>query len=193
MIGWIIAALLVLPTFIPVGVEALFREDVFSLRLHVGAFSAQILPQKSKKNAKKSTKTKQKTEQKKPSLLSGGMEGLLRLVRFLLELLGDLRRKLRAENVQVYITTGGADAAKCAVNYGNAWMYIGALTPLLDRLLVIKQRDIHPILDYNETKMKFNARIMLTITVGRALALALKAGAGYLKIRSEKNKGGAEV
>ena len=121
------------------------------------------------------------------------MEGLLRLVRFLLELLGDLRRKLRAENVEIYITTGGADAAKCAVNYGNAWMYIGALTPLLDRLLVIQRRDIHPILDYNEPKMKFDARIVLTVTVGRALALALKAGVGYLKLQSEKNKGGAEV
>ena len=72
---------------------------------------------------------------------------------------------------------------------------IGALLPCLERIFVIKKRDIGAELDYNvDEKMAVDAHTVLTITIGRALALALRAGIGFLKIYQayqDKNKGGA--
>ena len=74
-----------------------------------------------------------------------------------------------------------------AMRYGRAWAAIGAITPALDRLFVIKKRDIQPALDYNENSMRVDARLITTITIGRSLALALHAGVRFLKI-SESNE-----
>ena len=89
----------------------------------------------------------------------------------------------------------GDDAAKTALRYGRAWAIIGVVMPHLERIFVIKKRDIGAELDYNvDEKMALDAHMVLTITIGRALALALRAGIGFLKIYQayqDKNKGGA--
>ena len=59
---------------------------------------------------------------------------------------------------------------------------------MIDNLFSVKKRDIQPILDYNETSIKLDARLILTITIGRALALALTAGLRFLKILIDKKK-----
>ena len=43
-------------------------------------------------------------------------------------------------------------------------------------------------LDYNETSMKVDARLITTITIGRSLALALHAGVRFLKILNQRKK-----
>ena len=65
---------------------------------------------------------------------------------------------------------------------------IGGITPVLENLFVVKKRDIHPVLDYNETSIKVDARILLTITIGRALGLLLTAGLKFLKIMKDNKK-----
>ena len=68
------------------------------------------------------------------------------------------------------------------------WALIGMLTLKLDRLFVIKKRDIQPILDYNEKEMKVDAHLALTITIGRAVSLAARAGVRFLKLWLNKKK-----
>ena len=41
--------------------------------------------------------------------------------------------------------------------------------------------------------MSVDARLILTITIGRALALGLKAGLGFLKLLNDSKKGGANT
>ena len=65
---------------------------------------------------------------------------------------------------------------------------LGALTPKLEQLFVIKKRDIQPILDYNEKEMKLDAQLVLTITIGRAICLALRALVRLLKLWLNKKK-----
>ena len=65
---------------------------------------------------------------------------------------------------------------------------LGALTPKLEQLFVIKKRDIQPILDYNEKEMKLDAQLVLTITIGRAICLALRALVRFLKLWLNKKK-----
>ena len=125
--------------------------------------------------------------------LPGGLNGILRLVTLALSTLGDLRRKLRVEELTLHVTFAGDDPADAALHYGQAWAAVGALMPALDRLFVIKKRDICPILDYNREQMSVDAHLILTITIGRALALGLKAGLGFLKLLNDSKKGGANT
>lgn len=206
----VILAVLVLIGCIPVGVDAAYGEGSVLLSAKIGFFRLQILPAKPKK-PKKPKKSKQQkpaassapsaapdaptaeTAPQKKLALPGGLDGILRLVNLALSTLGDLRRKLRVEELTLHVTFAGDDPADAALHYGQAWAAVGALMPALDRLFVIKKRDICPILDYNREQMSVDAHLILTITIGRALALGLKAGLGFLKLLNDSKKGGANT
>ena len=195
----VIFAVLVLIGCIPVGVDARYSADGVFLAARLGPFRLQLLPQKPKKKPKKrkpqqkqpkKTPAKAEPQEKKPNpLLSGGVDGLMQLLDLAFDTLGDLRRKLRVNELTLYVRIGGADdPAKAAVGYGRAWAAIGALTPSLERLFVIKKRDIRPALDYTISNTQIDAHLVTTITIGRSLTLALRAGIRFLKILNERKK-----
>ena len=195
----VILAVLVLIGCIPVGVDARYSADGVFLTAKLGPFRLQLLPQKPKKKPKKrkpqqkqpeKTPAKAGPQEKKPNpLLSGGMDGLMQLLDLAFDTLGDLRRKLRVNELALYVLIGGADdPAKAAMGYGRAWAAIGAITPSLERLFVIKKRDIRPALDYTISNTQIDAHLVTTITIGRSLALALRAGIRFLKILNERKK-----
>ncbi len=172
-----IFAALVLIGCIPVGVDARYNAEGVFLAAKLGPIRLQLLPQKPKKK-------------KKPNpILSGGVDGILQLLDIVLDTLGDLRRKLRVNELTLYVRIGGSDdPAKAAMGYGRAWAAIGAITPSLERLFVIKKRDIRPALDYTISNTQVDAHLVTTITIGRSLALALRAGIRFLKILNERKK-----
>lgn len=195
----VIFAVLVLIGCIPVGVDARYSADGVFLMAKLGPFLLQLLPQKPKKKPKKrkpqqkqpkKTPAKAEPQEKKPNpLLSGGVDGLMQLLDLAFDTLGDLRRKLRVNELTLYVLIGGADdPAKAAMGYGRAWAAIGAITPSLERLFVIKKRDIRPALDYTISNTQIDAHLVTTITIGRSLALALRAGIRFLKILNERKK-----
>ena len=195
----VIFAVLVLIGCIPVGVDARYSADGVFLTAKLGPFRLQLLPQKPKKKPKKrkpqqkrpkKIPAKAEPQEKKPNpLLSGGVDGLMQLLDLAFDTLGDLRRKLRVNELTLYVLIGGADdPAKAAMGYGRAWAAIGAITPSLERLFVIKKRDIRPALDYTISNTQIDAHLVTTITIGRSLALALRAGIRFLKILNERKK-----
>ena len=204
MSGWvvlgIVLAVFVLIGCIPVGVDASYHENALALRLKIGFFTMQVLPAKPKK--KKAEAKKKKPAAKKPDAKQAKpakpkkqfqmpkltLQDILALVDLACDTLGNLRRKLRVEVLVLHVTLDGSDPAKAAILYGRAWAGIGILTPKLDRLFVIKKRDIQPVLDYNEKEMKVDAHLALTITIGRAISLAGRAGVRFLKLWLNKKK-----
>jgi len=194
----VIAAVFVLIGCIPVGVDARYGADGVSLAAKVGLFRLQLLPQKPEKKKKKPVKKqqpaakpaeKQPAEKKKNPLLSGGLDGLMQLLGLALDTLGELRRKLRVNELTLRVTVpGGGDPAKAAMSYGRAWAAIGALTPAMERLFVIKKRDIRPALDYTISNTQVDAHLVTTITIGRSLALVLRVGIRFLKILNKRKK-----
>ena len=194
----VILAVLLLIGCIPVGVDAAYGEGGIRLAVKIWLFRLQLLPQKPKKKKKPAKKAAPKQKkpapekpagEKKPNpLLSGGVDGILELLDLGVQTLGDLRRKLRVEELTLHVTFAGDDPADAALHYGQAWAAVGALMPALDRLFVIKKRDICPILDYKREQMSVDAHLILTITIGRALALGLKAGLGFLKLLNDSKK-----
>ena len=190
-----IFAALVLIGCIPVGVDARYNAEGVFLAAKLGPIRLQLLPQKQKKKKKQQKKPekapeKAASQEKKPNpILSGGVDGILQLLDLGVQTLGDLRRKLRVNELTLYVRIGGSDdPAKAAMGYGRAWAAIGAITPSLERLFVIKKRDIRPALDYTISNTQVDAHLVTTITIGRSLALALRAGIRFLKILNERKK-----
>lgn len=195
MIVLLVFAILFLIGCIPLGLDALYREGALSLRAKIGPFWLSRIPRRKKRRGTDAAEEKPDAPAKKarlPLAVDSASEAW-ELLRFLSDVLGDLRRKIRLNELTLHVRFGaGDDAAKTAIRYGRAWAIIGVVMPHLERIFVIKKRDIGAELDYNEKEnMRVDAHLLTTITVGRALALLVYAGVRYLKITNGMKKGGA--
>ena len=219
--GWLIAlGILVLLAVLPLGISIRYDEEGAVVRLIVGPVKITLYPRpkkdkKPKKEKKTQTeekdaveqatasetkqpakKTKEDTTQKEePKKQSGGtITDFLPLVRILLDMLGAFRRRLRLNLLELKLIMAADDPCDLAVNYGRAWAAVSNLLPQLEKVFVIKKRNIEVECDFQATQTRVIARLDLTITLGRILATVLvyggKAGIEFMKI-NKKRKGGA--
>lgn len=204
MTGWLIVlGILVLLAVLPVGVCLIYDADGLILSLLLGAVKIKLFPgnprkkkDKKDKPVKKQKQTnatkKQKPVKKKKS--GGKVTDFLPLVDVGLKFLGSFRRKLRVKHLKINYVMAGGDPCDLALNYGKAWSAVGNLMPLLERMFVIKKRDIQVQCDFVAPSATIYARLDITVTVGRIVGIAVKYGVlalrEFLKIKN-KNKGGA--
>lgn len=216
--GWLIAlAVIVLLAILPLGASVKYNADGPLVRIIAGPIRFTVFPMKKKekkpnkeKKPKKDKKNAQpeetvpeskdnsdkkaadKKEEKKET--GGSILDFLPLVQVALDLLGDLRRKLRLNRLELKLIMAADDPCDLAINYGRAWTAIGNLFPLLERAFVIKKRDIEVECDFTASETLIIARLDITITLGRIIALAvvngIRALREYLKIMKLR-KGGA--
>lgn len=147
------------------------------------------------KQANQQAQPEQPTKDKKPAKKSGGpITDFLPLVQIALDMLGAFRRRLRLNVLELKIVMAADDPCDLAVNYGRAWTAVGNLMPRLERVFVIRKRNIEVECDFETSQTKVIARLDLTITLGRIIATAvvygIKALIEFLKIKN-KRKGGA--
>ena len=205
MKGWLIACgILFLLAILPLGVSVAYDASGLLLKLILGPARITLIPGK-KKQKKEKSEMKEKKEKKPASKATkpkepaadkpagGPITDFLPLVQVALDLLNDFRRKLRVDRLEAKIILAGGEPCDLAVNYGRAWTALGNLWPRLERFLVIKKRDVQIECDFTADTTVIWARVDLTITLGRVLALVavngFKAIKEYLKI-TNKRKGG---
>ncbi len=207
--AWLIVlAVIILLAILPLGASAIYDREGAEVRLIAGLIRFQIFPKKKKaspkkEKAKKSKKVKTKEESKSQSPATaektenkqgGSIRDFLPLVRVGLDMLNDLRRKLRVNRLEVNLVMAGDDPCDLAVNYGRAWTAVGNLMPQLERFFVIKKRDVQVNCDFTQNETTVYARLDITITLGRLISLAVRYGyralREYLKIKKLR-KGGA--
>ena len=206
MMGWIIALLILfLLAILPLGASVLYDEDGPRVRIVAGPVKIQVFPMKkkakkdkTKKEAKKKPAKEGKTAKKpapKPKT-GGSWTDFLPLVRIALDLLNDLRRKLRVNELKLHLTMAGDDPCDLAVNYGRMNASLAALIAQLERFLVIKKRDVHIDCDFAVSETVILARLDLTITLGRILSIAAVYGVRglktFLNIKKQR-EGGADL
>ena len=205
MMGWIIALLILfLLAILPLGASVLYDEDGPRVRIVAGPVKIQVFPmkktkkEKPKKEAKKKPAPKDKGAKKPaPKPKSGGSwTDFLPLVRIALDLLNDLRRKLRVNELKLHLTMAGDDPCDLAVNYGRMNASLAALLTQLERFLVIRKRDVHIDCDFAASETVILARLDLTITLGRILSIAAVYGVRglktFLNIKKQR-EGGADL
>ena len=207
--GWLIfLAILVLLAILPLGASVLYDEDGPRVRIVAGPVKIQVFPMKKKPKKDKPKKEKPKKEQKKPAQAGeeqkpfpkpktgGSWTDFLPLVQVVLDLLKDLRRKLRVNELKLHLTLAGDDPCDLAVNYGRMNASLAALTAQLERVLVIQKRDVHVDCDFTANETVILARLDLTITLGRILSIAVRYGVRglmtFLKIKKQR-EGGADL
>ena len=216
--GWLIAlGIITLMAILPLGVSIRYDADGLVVKLIIGPVKVTLYPRT--QNVKKKKDHKQGTEQQpiepappaqtnstaqtesvqvkedSPAKPSGGpITDFLPLLRIVLDMLGTFRRRLRLDVLELKLVMAADDPCDLAVNYGRAWAAVGNLMPRLERLFVIKKRNIEVQCDFETTQTLAVARLDLTITLGRLLATVVvygvKALVEFLKIKN-KRKGGA--
>ena len=215
--GWLITlGIVTLLAVLPLGVHICYDSGGALVRIVLGPVKFTVYPmpkkEKKKKKPEKASKESAKSQpaeeenlpkppspppapkEKKPKEKGGSLTDFIPFVKLGIQFLGDLRRKLRLDDLYLRLTLASSDPCDLAVNYGKTWAAVGNLMPALERWFVIKKRDVEVQCDFTASETLITARLQITITLGRLLALvavygvrALKEFLHFKKIR----KGGA--
>lgn len=203
--GWLIAlGVLALLAILPVGTRVQYNSEGVLLHAVAGPLRITLYPrEKNAKDKKRNDKPKTQKTVKQPKKLSeterikekgGSIKDFLPLLQLAFDFLGEFRRKLRVNHLELKLILGGGDPCDLAVNYGKAWSAIGNLMPQLERFFVIHKRNVEVECDFTSEQTLVIARLGLTITIGRIFTLVVRYGIRalreYLKIMN-KRKGGA--
>ena len=212
---WITLGILFLLAILPLGVGVHYNVDGPVVKIILGPVKLTVVPAKKKPPKEKKEKPKKekkpKVKPEKPKQVGadappaepkpekkeegGSILDFLPLVKTLFDFLGDFRRKLRVDNLQLKLIMAGGDPYNLAMNYGKAWAAVGNLLPKLEQWFVIRKRDIEVECDFVASKTTVIAHLDLTITLGRLLAAVFKflfkALIKFLQIK-KKRKGGAK-
>ncbi len=198
--GWLITlGILILLGLAPLGIHVTYDQDGVLAKLVAGPAKIVLFP-RPKKEKKAPAPKQQPTPKPAPTPTAprddkvpaqpnlppdperkkkkkgGSVTDFLPLVKVALNFLGDFRRKLRVDVLEAKIILAGDDPCDLAVNYGRAWAALGNLLPRLERVLVIKKRDLNIECDFEGSETLITARVQITITLGRLLGLAAVYG-----------------
>lgn len=202
--GWVITlGILVGLALLPIGIGVAYSEAGFRVKLHIGPIHYSLYP---KKKRKKQEQPERKAEPSQPKAshahgegkqkAGGSLKDFLPLVKTALELLKDLRRKIRVKELYLRLILASSEPADLAMNYGRTWTALGNLMPQLEQLFVIRKRDVEVECDFTASETTCIARVDVTITLGRLLVLTAVYGIRALKEFNtiQKNrKGGAAI
>ena len=203
---WIALGILVGILILPIGVSALYDSQGFRARVIIGFIRFTIFPMKKKEKKEKKKKqdtapkeTEQETPKEEPTKEptksanteapkkkpapkkedpGGSLLDFLPLVKLALKFVGEFFGKtLHIDVLYLKVTMAGGDPCDLAVNYGKAWAALGNLWPKLDDLMTIKKRDVQLQCNFEGDETLVNARVDITLTLGRVLGLAICYGA----------------
>jgi len=201
MMGWLIALVILAGlAILPLGVSLTYNAQGLRVFARIGPVRIHLYPatRKEKPKEKKSAKTRNKpqTTQMRQKEQGGKPEDFLPLLRTVLDLIFDLRKKMRLKRLEVKLIMAGDDPCDLAVNYGRAWAALGNLMPHLENLFVIKKRNLEVLCDFTADQTQLLARADFTLTLARAFHLGarhgLRALRQYLSIMKMR-KGGAKI
>lgn len=202
--GWLIAlGVLLLLAMLPLGIRLDYNADGVRVTLHVGPVKYTLYPGKKKRNQeqeepgqKKAVPTPAAEAKGKKKESGGKLTDFMPLVKTILDLLCDLRRKIRVKELYLRLILASSDPADLAISYGRAWAALGNLMPQLEQLFRIQKRDVEVECDFTASETRCVARLDVTITLGRLLALSVVYGIRALKeykTMQTKRKGGAAL
>lgn len=198
---WIALGAVAVLAVLPLGANVFYGADGLRVQLIAGPVRLTLFPRKKKKpeerKAQKPTRKPVKATQEKqtgPNKNGGSLSDLFPLIQLALDFLGELRKKLRVNRLELRLIMAGGDPSDLAVNYGRAWAAVGNLMPQLERLFVIKKRDIAVECDFIADNTSIFLCLDITITLGRLLALAAVYGVRALRefIKINTKKGGVK-
>lgn len=194
----IVLAAILLIGLIPVGICGVYDSAGPRAWLMIGPLRYMIYPKKRSKKVRKKRKASHfggKKSVSQSNRKSGGSStDFVPVVKWILEILRDLWKKLQVDLLELKISLAQEDPCDLAVNYGRTWTALGNLIPQLERHCNIKKRDIDVSCDFAGQQTQVFAQLQVSITVGRAIGLLARHGLRILKNNLQSTntrKGGA--
>ena len=196
----IAAGVLTLLAIMPVGVRICYDAGGFLAKLLIGPATFVLYPrekkpkgkEKTKKTAKKSTKSSSNNNSVNKEN-GGSLADFRGILAQVLEFLGEFRRRLIVKQLDLKLVLAGDDPCDLACNYGNTWVAIGNLLPVLEKVFTIKKRNIDVSCNFCAEQITVVARLDIVICLGRLLWIVVIYGirifGEYLKMKKLR-KGG---
>lgn len=185
--------------FLPLGFRAVYRQENPGVWLLIGPLKFRVYPGKSKADKPKTQSEEPDRENQSVGNTAdrgGSYRDFLPVVRAIIDFLSQFRRKIRINHLEMKLILAGDDPCDLAENYGRAWAALGNLMPQLERLFVIKKRNLEVECDFTAAQTVIFARADITITLARTLMLLSRYGIKVLKelLKLKKlRKGGAQL
>lgn len=168
------------------GGRAEFSADGFFLWVRLGRFQIRLLPMepreekpkkpKRPKEKKPRTPKKEKPPAPLPEKIGGALEYAQALLPVALEAAKGMWRGLRVDVLELELTAGGSDPADAAMLYGQASAALGALWVPLTGAFHVKEGAARVKLDFDAPGMTVYGTAALSIKIGTALWIGLRAG-----------------
>lgn len=208
----IILLLLALLMLLRAGCRVEYSVQGFYLWLKIAWFRLRILPKKpltpeqqankdkkeakkkAKKRADKAAKKKAEDEAKArgetvPKTKPGDLLWLLEFLMPVFQCLNQLRRKLRIDHMKLIYRIGGAkDPSQAAVRYGQVSAGGGALFPLLNAALDVRDWDVDLGIDFTQEKTQVAVSANATYHLGHLLVIIIALGIRALRIYLKHKK-----
>ena len=197
--GWLLAlGLLVLLACLPIGIRIVYAAAGLKVWLYVGPVALGLYPYSKQKgkSSKKQKPGKSASSRQQTGVKGGSFGDFLQVLKIVTNFLGGFRRKLRVQYLHLKLILGSDDPCDLAQNYGRGWAVLGNVMPHLERVFIIKKRNLEVECDFSAPNTTLLADMKITITVGRLLALVAIHGLRALKVFrmiSNKRKGGANL
>ena len=190
--GWLITlGILILLAILPLGVSVKYDSEGPLVKVIAGPVRIRVYPRPKKQKKEKPEKEKKTTPEQakkaaeeanlpkppqppkpakteKPKETKGGsLADFIPFVKLGIDFLGDFRRKLRLNDLELKLVLAASDPCDLAVNYGKTWAAVGNLMPALERWFVIKKRNVEVECDFTASQTLVTVRLDISITLGR--------------------------
>ena len=180
---WVILLLALLALYLigRLRLGARVKYDAAGLAVTVLAGPARIRIWPARERAEKTSNQPKRTKKKKPSPeRPGGGPGTLERVLNLLPVVGEaagaLRRKILIHHLDLKVVWGASSAAAAAIGYGRAYAALGMIWPIFEHNFRVKRHQFQVDVDYEAHRPEAAVDLKLTMTLGQALAFALRYG-----------------
>ena len=189
----IILVILLLILLIPVGADACWDGEQRYVKLKIGPIKKTLLPGSGKKKPKKQKKpaaepSAAQTEEKPKRKLKLAPDDIMELLEIGMNILRRFNYHLSIERLWLRYTAASADPYSAVLQYGRVNALLGALAGPLHTVLRIRDEDVRTELDFEATRPKIAARLVLAIQVWEILYIAVCEGFAALKWYLEQKR-----
>ncbi len=190
----VILLLLVLLSLLRVGGGVEYSAEGVRAWVKAGPFRVRVFPVKEKKPKKekksKSAKTPAKPPEEDPPKKGGPVELVRRYLPLACEAAGELKRRIRIDELRLdYTAAGKEDAAAAAMSYGYSNAAVGIILGLFEQNFEVKDRRVRLAVDFNADQTKIYVYAAVSARLGQLVSFALRFGWKFFKLyRQSKNE-----
>lgn len=182
----VILLVLFLVGLVRVGGGGEYSAEGFRAWIKVGPFHIQVFPIREKKTKKPPKKKKEKPKEPNESpieKMGGPVELVKRYLPLACEAAGELKRRIRIDELCLdYTVAGKEDAAAAAMGFGYSNAAAGIILPLLEQNFEVKARRVRTAVDFTADSPKIYLYAAVSARLEQLVSFGLRFGWKFLRI-----------